>query len=154
MILLTLFSLPFPLKVVFDLPTVARTSDCDIKAHINDSKTLQCQFSASTVKDVTIVVWTKSGTAINSSDHYRISTFTKPAIDDLVISELTINTITAADQGRYTCYCYYNGELVTSSKPVISEQRSFRVYFKKRGSLCISFFVTFNFYTYRSKVSN
>ncbi|XP_065884527.1 uncharacterized protein [Dysidea avara] len=125
--------------MVFDLPTVARTSDCDIKAHINDSKTLQCQFSASTVKDVTIVVWTKSGMAINSSDHYRISTFTKPAIDDLVISELTINTITAADQGRYTCYCYYNGELVTSSKPVISEQRSFRVYFKKRAKFPIEY---------------
>ncbi|XP_065884041.1 uncharacterized protein [Dysidea avara] len=119
--------------MVFDFPTVVKTSDRNIKAHINDSKTLQCQFSASTVKDVTIVVWTKDEVAISSSDHYEIRAFTKPAIEDLIISELTVNNINATDKGRYTCYCYYNGELVVSSKPVVSEQRSFRLYFKTRN---------------------
>jgi len=130
----------FVLLVVFDFPTVTKTSDHNIKAHINDSKTLQCQFSASTMKDVTIVVWTKDDVAINNSDHYRIRTFTKPAIDGLIISELSIDNITAADQGKYSCYCYYNRELVMSSKPVFSNQKSFRVYFKKRGCLCYTFY--------------
>jgi len=119
--------------VVFHYPTIAKTSDRKIKAHINDTATLQCQFSASSVKDVTVVVWTKDDMAINSSDHYTIKTFTKPAIDDLIISDLIINSIIAADQGKYSCYCYYNRELVMSSKPVISNQKYFRIYFKKHG---------------------
>jgi len=114
--------------VVFDVPTVARTSDCNIRAHINDTTTLQCQFNASTVEDVTIVVWMKGDIVINSSDHYKIKSFTKPAIEDLIISELIISNITTADQGKYSCYCYYNRELVITNKPVISEQRSFTVY--------------------------
>jgi len=120
--------------VVFHNPTVANSSDCNIKAQMNDNKTLQCQFNASTMKDVTIVVWIKGDTVIINSDHYKITTFTKPAIEDLIISELTINNITAADQGKYSCYCYYNRELVMTNKPVKSEQRSFTVYFyfKKR----------------------
>jgi len=118
--------------VVFDVPTVAKTSDRNIKAEINDTKTLQCQFNAPTVKDVTIIVWMKDDTTINSSEHYSIETFTKPAIENLLISELTINKVTSEDYGKYYCYCYYNRKLVLSSKPVISEQPSFRVYFKKR----------------------
>ena len=117
--------------VVFEYPTVTRTSDRNIKARVNDSKTLQCQFNAPTVKNVTIVVWTKDDTILNSSDHYKITTFTKPAIEDLIISELVISTITPEDQGIYTCYCYYNAKLVTSSKPIISKQQIFRVYFKR-----------------------
>jgi len=123
---------------------VAKAGDHSIKADINDTAILQCQFNAPTIKDVTIVVWTKDEMAINSSDHYNIRTFTKPAIDDLIISDLTINNITATDQGKYSCYCYYNRELVMSSKPVVSEQRSFRIIistFTTRGYL-------YNFMTY------
>ena len=123
--------------MVFDTPTVAKTSKRNIKAHINDSKTLQCQFNAPTMKDVTVIVWTKDDMAINSSDHYRIRTFTKPGIDDLIVSEITINNIAASDQGKYSCYCYYNRDLVTSSKPVVSEQQSFRIYFKSRRFILI-----------------
>jgi len=130
--------------VVFDYPTVTKTSDRNIKVHINDTATLQCQFSASSMKDVTIVVWTKDELAINSSDHYNIRTFTKPAIDDLIISDLTINNITAADQGKYSCYCYYNRELVMSSKPVISNQQYFKIHFKKRGYGYVLSHVYFN----------
>ena len=120
---------------MFDVPTVVKTSDHNIKAHINDSKTLQCQFNAPTMNDVTIVVWTKNDMAINSSDHYRIKTFTKPGIENLIVSDLTINNITAADQGKFSCYCYYNRALVTSSKSVVSEEQSFTIYFKRRGYL-------------------
>ena len=122
-----------PLIVVFNVPTVAKTSAHNTKS----SKILQCQFNASTMKDITFVVWMKGDVAINSSDHYKIRTFTKPTIDDLIISELTINNIIASDQGKYSCYCYYNKELVMAKNPVISEQQSFSVYFKKRECLCI-----------------
>ena len=140
--------------MVFDVPTVVKTSDRNIKAHINDSKTLQCQFNAPTMKDVTIVVWTKDDMAINSSDHYRITTFTKPGIDNLIVSDLTINNITAADQGKFSCYCYYNRALVTSSKSVVSEEQSFTIYFKRRGYL--TYYMTMLCYitVFRKKVSS
>ncbi|XP_065884965.1 uncharacterized protein [Dysidea avara] len=125
--------------MVFDVPTVVKTSDHNIKAHINDSKTLQCQFNAPTMNDVTIVVWTKNDMAINSSDHYRIKTFTKPGIENLIVSDLTINNITAADQGKFSCYCYYNRALVTSSKSVVSEEQSFTIYFKRREKFAVKY---------------
>jgi len=90
-----------PTTAVFDIPTVAKSSDNKIKAIINDSTTLQCQFNAPTMKDITVVVWTKDEMAINSSDHYTIITSPKPGHDNLIVSQLTINSITSPDQGNY-----------------------------------------------------
>jgi len=120
---------------VFDVPSVVKSSDSSITAHINDSKALQCQFNAPTLQGVTIVVWMKGDMSIVSSEHYTIVTSSKPGHDSLLVSQLTINSITSADQGRYSCYCYYNTSLVKSSKQITSNEKTFRVYLKK--SKCI-----------------
>ena len=53
------------------------------------------------MKDVTVVVWTKDEMAINGLDHYTILTSPKPGHDNSIVSQLTINSITSADQGNY-----------------------------------------------------
>ena len=86
---------------------------------------LQCQFNASTIPGVTVVVWKKNNVQLFNSSHYNIIQ-SSVAIEDQVVS--TLNIINSNDDffGTYTCYCYYNSSLVTraSSKPITSDSKS------------------------------
>ena len=82
---------------------------------------LQCQFNASTLPEVTIVVWKRNNIPLSNSSLYNINIYT-PEHEEQVVTTLTINS--SDYYGTYTCYCYYNSNLVTSSKSVISNQNS------------------------------
>ena len=83
-------------------------------------KTLQCQFIASALPEVTVTAWGRNGTLLSNSSLYNIiQNFTAEGV---VVSTLMINS--SDYYGTYTCYCYYNTSLVTSSKPVVFNQTS------------------------------
>ena len=71
------------------------------------------------MEGATVVVWLKDHSEISGYDN---ETKPAPGKDNEIISILNIEEISHKDQGRYTCYCYYNKSLVTSDKQVISDQ--------------------------------
>ena len=85
---------------------------------------LQCQFNASTLKvhmyKVTVVAWKRNNIQLSNSSLYDI--IQGSSSEDVVVSTLMINSTDY--YGTYTCYCYYNNTLITSSKPIISNQNS------------------------------
>ena len=85
--------------------------------------TLQCQFNASTIDGVTIAVWKRNNIQLFNSSQYKIDQTISPGIEDLVTSTLRIIDSSYND-GTYSCYCYYNSSLVTSNKPITSNQNS------------------------------
>ena len=107
---------------VLDIPRVIAGPKKHIKAKLNDTISLQCQFRAAV--EVTIVVWLKDNLPVKNAQHYNIITTTNPGVEDLTVSNLNINSITSEDEGTYVCYCYYNRSMVTSSKPVVSNEMS------------------------------
>ena len=115
---------------VLEIPKVIRTSERHIQASLNQTVTMICLFSASTLDGVTKVEWLKDGLAIDSSAHYIITTLPssyKPSLKNTVLANLTIINLTAEDKGVYSCQSYYNREKVTSSRPVTSECAVFTV---------------------------
>ena len=118
---------------VFNTPKVIAGPNKHIKIKLNDSISLQCQFRAPF--EVTIVVWLKDNLPVKNTQHYNIITTTNPGVDDLIVSNLNINTITSEDEGIYTCYCYYNRTVVTTSKYVVSNEMSTIIHLRK-GTVC------------------
>jgi len=67
---------------------------------------------------VTVVVWLKNNNLpVKNTQHYNIITTTNPGVDDLIVPNLKINTITSEDEGNY-----YNRTMVTTSKYVVSNE--------------------------------
>ena len=124
----------FICTAVFDLPKVIAGPKKHIKTKLNDSISLQCQFRAPIV--VTIVVWLKDNLPVKNTQHYNIITTTNPGVDDLIVSDLNINTITSKDEGTYSCYCYYNRTMVITSKYVISNEMSATIHLGKGMQNC------------------
>ena len=124
---------------MFDLPKVTDAPNKHIKIKLNDSISLQCQFRAPI--GVTIVVWLKDNLPVKNTQHYNIITTTNPGVDDLIVSNLNINTIASENEGTYTCYCYYNRTMVTTSKYVISNKVSTTLHFGKGMDNCVTSFV-------------
>lgn len=117
---------------MFDIPEIIGNSSTNVPTELNGTVALRCKFRTATHNGVTIVVWLKDGLhKINSTEHYTITTTTNPGVVDLIISELKINIVTTDDQGAYSCYCYYNTSLVTSSKPIKSNRKVFEVNISK-----------------------
>ena len=71
------------------------------------------------MEGATIVVWLKDHSVISGYDN---ETSPVPGKDNEVLSILNINKFSHEDQGRYTCYCYYNESLVKSDKQITSDQ--------------------------------
>ena len=97
---------------VFNTPKVIAGPNKHIKTKLNDSISLQCQFRAPF--EVTIVVWLKDNLPVKNTQHYNI---------------------TSEDEGIYTCYCYYNRTVVTTSKYVVSNEMSTTLHLRK-GTVC------------------
>jgi len=115
---------------VLEAPKVIRTSERDIQASLNQTVTLFCLFSASTLDGVTKIIWEKDGLTINSSAHYIITTRPssyRPVLTSTVLTNLTIVNFTAEDKGVYSCQSYYNREKITSNSDVFSERVIFTV---------------------------
>ena len=73
----------------------------------------------------TIVVWLKDQSVISGYDN---ETRSVEGDNNVLTSVLHIKNFTLKDQGDYTCYCYYNRSIVTSDKPVTSDQATINVY--------------------------
>jgi len=129
---------------VFDVPKVINSSSNYVLAKINQKATLQCQFRAPI--EVTVVVWLKDNLPVKNTQHYNIITATNPGVDDLIVSNLNINSITSKDEGIYSCYCYYNTTMVITSKRIISDRALFNVSVDK-GKFCLLIYILYH-YTY------
>ena len=110
----------FLVTVAYEKPNILKDDNKHFKVKLNETVTFQCKIQAPTMDGVTIVVWLKNNWPIQDTEHYKINTTTNPGVEDLIISDLSINAFTGHDQGIYTCYCYYNRTMVTTSKPVLS----------------------------------
>ena len=118
---------------MLDIPRVISGPKDHTKAKLNDTISLQCQFRAAF--EVTIVVWLKDNFQVKNTQHYNIITTTNPGVEDLIVSNLIINSITSEDEGNYVCYCYYNRTVVSSSKPVVSNEVSTTVHVREDAGL-------------------
>ena len=111
------------LVVVYDLPKVT-VGPKDVTAKLSQSVQFACEFKAPTRTDVSIVVWLKDDFyEVKSSSHYNITVHLSVTVsamgaqdNDHFVSTLNILNISDEDEGKYTCYCYYNTSLVTSTK--------------------------------------
>ena len=105
-------------------PKIINSSDSDVCAAINDSVKIYCSFNAATMDGATIVVWLKDHSVISGYDNE-----TRPVQgkDNVIISILNLKNLTH-HQGKYICYCYYNQSMVTSNKPISSEQATINVH--------------------------
>ena len=118
--------------VVYTYPEVIE-GPADVSAKATQNVQFKCEFEAPTATGVSIVVWLKDDFAvIQSSSHYNISMNPSVTDDgvgentDHFISTLSILGVTNKDAGKYSCYCYYNTTMVTSTKSqyVISNVKS------------------------------
>ena len=105
--------------VVLQLPRIIK-GPIELEGH--RPRMLQCQFNASTLQGITVVVWKKNNIELQNSSHYIIAQSSNLELEDLVISTLTINS--SDYYGNYSCYCYYNSSLVQSTKPITSNEAS------------------------------
>ena len=120
---ITASELAFTYTAVLTTPKIINSSDSEVCASINDSVKIYCSFNASTMDGVTIVVWLKDHSVISGYDNE-----TRPVQgkDNVIISSLNIVNLTD-HQGKYTCYCYYNQNIVTSNKLFSSDQATVNV---------------------------
>ena len=101
-----------------------------------------------------MVVWLKDNLPVKNTQHYNIITTTNPGEDDLIVSNLNINTITSEDEGTYTCYCYYNRTMVTSNKYVVSNEVFTTLHFGKGLDNYVCYFICVYFTTLESSSSD
>lgn len=131
---------------MLNTPTVINAGHNRINVNVGDEVTMQCHFNASTMKDVTIVLWMKDDQHIKSSEHYNIATSPVPIVgEDRIESNLKISNVTTEDLGTYSCYCQYNRSLVASNNTIVSENRSFVVELKGKclcDDSCIGLYIS------------
>lgn len=119
------------LSGVLEVPKVIDSSDKkDVKAQLNLTVTFWCLISASTISGVTDVVWIKDKQVISNSSHRIIITQPsnyKPVLKTTYLTNLTIVSITAKDNGVYSCQAFYNRDKVMSRDVVSSEPVFFTI---------------------------
>ena len=104
---------------MLNTPKIIDNSNNEICTTVNNSVSLYCLFDTDTMKGATIVVWLKDHSELTGYDN---DTRHVQGEDDKLISVLKIKRVSNEDQGTYTCYCYYNRSVVTSEKPIRSNQ--------------------------------
>ena len=114
----------FLYAAVLTAPKVISSSDNEIFTAINKSVSLYCLFNAATLDGATIVVWLKDRSKLSG---YENDTRPVEGEDNQLISILQISVSREA-LGTYTCYCYYNRTMVTSDKPVRSDEAKITIH--------------------------
>ena len=74
-----------------------------VKNH--ESVHFQCRFNASLIPYLAICGWLKDGH--NASNGVK-SQSTEPGFENHLICDFIINSVSVTDEGKYSCYCYYN----------------------------------------------
>ena len=99
---------------------------------------LTCAIKAPTKDRVSIVVWLKNDFEVTQSSHSTITTVADPTTKNLLLTTLTIFSVTSEDNGKYSCYCYYNRSMVSSAQYVTSTQKSANLHVKNGKCFGIS----------------
>ena len=77
------------------------TDATGVKEH--ESVHYECRFNASMIPYLALCGWKKDGADANNGEK------SQPVFENQVlICGFTINSVSAADEGNYICYCYYN----------------------------------------------
>ena len=72
-----------------------------VKEH--ESVCFECHFNASMIPHLALCGWKKDGADANNGE------ISQPVFENhYLICSFTINSASAADEGNYSCYCYYN----------------------------------------------
>ena len=77
--------------------------DATVKEH--KKVHLDCHFNASMIPYLAICGWLKDG---NNASNGKKSQTTISGSENHLKCGFTINSVSAADEGNYVCYCYYN----------------------------------------------
>jgi len=115
--------------VVFERPKVTKAPK-NVKASTGETVNFTCAIRTPTKAGITIIVWLKNDFEVTQSSHTTITTITDSTTKNLLTTILTISSVTSEDNGKYTCYCYYNRSMVTSAKYVTSNQKSASLHVK------------------------
>jgi len=102
----------------------------NVRASTGAEVSFTCHLEAPTKPGVSVIVWLKNDFQVTESSHFTISTTTEPTSKFQITTTLTISSVTTEDDGKYTCYCYYNRSMVTSSQYVTSNQKSASLHVK------------------------
>ena len=65
----------------------------------------ECHFNGSLISYLALCGWLKDGKDKSNRDK---SPSTEPGSENHLICGLTIDSVSVADVGTYSCYCYYN----------------------------------------------
>ena len=89
-----------------------------------------CQFETVTTEKFAIFYWRKDDQPINllSSNKYHLSQSIAPSTELRMWSKLTIVNVSKEDEGRYTCFCEYNGKIVRQigvTHTIVSDNSTF-----------------------------
>ena len=81
--------------------TIGPANATDVKEH--ERVHFECRFNASMIPYLALCGWKKDGVDVNSGE------ISQPEFKNhYLICGFTVNNASAADQGNYSCYCYYN----------------------------------------------
>lgn len=74
-----------------------------VKEH--DSVHYECHFNSSLLQYLAICVWLKNGDPTSNGKKWQT---TEPGFENHLICNFDITSASVADEGSYSCYCYYN----------------------------------------------
>ena len=83
------------------------TSPINVNAKEKETAYFQCDFTASTLKYLTITEWYKDSIKLNNNTNKFQITEKLHKINEVRLT-LNISNISRNDKGRYRCHCYYN----------------------------------------------
>ena len=101
-----------------------------VRASVGETVHFSCSMKSLSITGASIIVWLKDDFQVTDPSHYTIITTADPTSKDHITTTLTISSVTNEDDGKYTCYCYYNRSMVTSSQYVTSNQLSAKLHVK------------------------
>lgn len=114
---------------MFNRPKVIKGPK-NVRTSTGETVNFTCNIEAPKNHGVSIIVWLKNDFEVTQSSKNTITTIVDPTTRNLLTTTLTISSVTDEDNGKYTCYCYYNRSMVTSAQYVTSNQKSANLHVK------------------------
>ena len=125
---------------VLDVPHLTDNTSTKECCTVNTDVSVHCSCNATTMEEVTDVLWSKDDIMLKNQHHYEIKSGPAQGKNNVVESTLTIRNFTNSDQGTYNCSFHYNNNLVTSNETVTSGNKSTTLYTgctTHNGKICV-----------------